>query len=149
MEFTTEHRQFRKLVRSFVENEINPHVEAWEAAGMMPLHDIFKQMAELGFIGLEYDPTTAAKAPTTSSPWSLAEEFGSADHGSIGMALGVQVDMATPSLHRFGSPEAEGAVPGTGARAATWWLPSPSPNPTPAPTSPPSAPGPNATATSG
>ena len=44
--WTDEHRQFRRVVREFVDQEINPHVDAWEEAGMMPLHDIFKQMGE-------------------------------------------------------------------------------------------------------
>ncbi len=35
--FTAEHHQFRKVVAAFVENEINPHVDEWEGAGMMPL----------------------------------------------------------------------------------------------------------------
>ena len=37
--FTPEHHAFRRLVREFVEQEINPHVEQWEADGMMPLHE--------------------------------------------------------------------------------------------------------------
>ena len=55
MPFTQDHHDFRKVVRQFVENEINPHVEAWEQEGMMPLHEIFSQMAQLGLLGLEYD----------------------------------------------------------------------------------------------
>ncbi|NBR91565.1 MAG: hypothetical protein EBS68_17010, partial [Rhodobacteraceae bacterium] len=35
---TDEHKAFRETVRRFVETEINPHVEAWDAAGEMPLH---------------------------------------------------------------------------------------------------------------
>ena len=105
MPFTEEHDHFRRVVRSFVTQEINPHVEAWEATGMMPLHDLFKQMADLGFLGLEYDPEFGGQGADHFFTVVLAEEFGRADHGSIGMALGVQVDMATPSLHRFGSPE--------------------------------------------
>jgi len=105
MAFTEEHDHFRRVVRSFVEQEINPNIEGWEAAGMMPLHDLFKQMADLGFLGLEYDTEFGGQGADHLFTVVLAEEFGRADHGSIGMALGVQVDMATPSLHRFGSPE--------------------------------------------
>jgi citronellyl-CoA dehydrogenase len=105
MPFTDEHEHFRMVVRRFVENEINPHVEEWEAAGMMPLHGIFSQMAALGMLGLEYDPEVGGQGADHFFTVVLAEEFGRADHGSIGMALGVQVDMATPSLHQFGSPE--------------------------------------------
>jgi citronellyl-CoA dehydrogenase len=72
---------------------------------MMPLHDLFAKMGELGFLGLEYDPEYGGQAADHGFTVVLAEEFGRADHGSIGMAVGVQADMATPSLHRFGSSE--------------------------------------------
>ncbi len=105
MQFTSEHRQFRKLVRSFIENEIDPHVDKWEQEGMMPLHDIFSHMAEIGLMGLEYDPAYGGQGADHSFSVIAAEEFGRAAHGSIGMAAGVQVGMATPSLHEFGSEE--------------------------------------------
>ncbi len=105
MPFTDEHHDFRRLVRSFVVQEIDPHVEEWEAKGMMPLHDVFSQMAELGMIGLEYDPEYGGQGADHLFTVILAEEFGRAAGGSIGMALGVQADMATPSLHEFGSEE--------------------------------------------
>jgi len=105
MAFTEEHEHFRQVVRRFVAAEINPHVEAWESAEMMPLHDIFQQMAAFGMLGLEYDPAYGGQGADHFFTVVLAEEFGRADNGSIGMALGVQVDMATPSLHQFGTPE--------------------------------------------
>jgi citronellyl-CoA dehydrogenase len=103
MMFTTEHEEFRRVVRRFVEEEINPHVESWEEEGMMPLHDIFGKMGGLGFLGLEYDAEFGGQGADHLFTVVLAEEFGRANHGSIGMALGVQVDMATPSLHNFGT----------------------------------------------
>ena len=105
MPFTDEHRMFRQMVRRFVEDEINPCVDGWEEAGEMPLHQIFGRMAELGLLGLEYDPAYGGQGADHLFTVVLAEEFGRADHGSIGMALGVQVDMATPSLHQHGSEE--------------------------------------------
>ena len=105
MPFTVEHQHFRQVVRRFVENEINPHVDEWEAAEAMPLHAVFRQMAELGMLGLEYDPEYGGQGADHLFTVVLAEEFGRAHAGSIGMALGVQVDMATPSLHRFGTEE--------------------------------------------
>lgn len=103
--FGEEHRQFRKVVREFVSNEINPHVDRWEEEGMMPLHEVFGKMGGLGMLGLEYDPEFGGGGADHLFTVVLAEEFGLADHGSIGMALGVQTDMATPSLHRFGTEE--------------------------------------------
>ena len=44
MKFTQEHEMFRQMVRRFVEEEINPHVEEWEEAGIFPAHDLFKKM---------------------------------------------------------------------------------------------------------
>ncbi|MCQ3804641.1 MAG: acyl-CoA dehydrogenase family protein [bacterium] len=105
MMFSEEHRMFRQVVRRFVEEEINPQVEQWEEVGEMPLHELFGQMAELGFLGLEYDPAYGGQGADHLFTVVLAEEFGRADHGSIGMALGVQVDMATPSLHQHGSED--------------------------------------------
>ena len=56
MPFTEEHHHFRRVVREFVEQEINHNVDKWEADEMMPLHDVFATMASLGFLGLEYEP---------------------------------------------------------------------------------------------
>lgn len=103
--FTAEHDQFRQVVREFVQREVNPHIPAWEDAGMMPLHDIFSKMAALGFLGLEYDPAYDGQGADHLFTLILSEELGRCDHGALPMALGVQVDMATPSLHQFGSHE--------------------------------------------
>jgi citronellyl-CoA dehydrogenase len=105
MQWTDEHRQFRKLVRDYVEAEINPRADEWEEAGMMPLHEIFSRMGELGFLGIEYDPRWGGMGEDHFFKVILAEELGRADLGAIGMAVGVQADMATYSLHRFGSDE--------------------------------------------
>ncbi len=105
MEFTPEHDAFRAMVRDYVEREINPRIPEWEAAEMMPLHDIFADMAKLGMLGLEYEPEFGGQGADHLFTLILAEEFGRCDHGSLPMALGVQVDMATPSLARFGTPE--------------------------------------------
>jgi citronellyl-CoA dehydrogenase len=102
---SAEHEQFRQVVRNFVRREVDPHVPAWEAAGMMPLHEVFGAMAALGLLGLEYDPDYGGQGGDHLFTQILAEELGRAEHGSLPMALGVQVAMATPSLHEFGTPE--------------------------------------------
>lgn len=105
MPLATEHHEFRRVVRDFVENEINPRVPVWEEKEWIPLHEVFSQMATLGMLGLEYDSVYGGQEADHLFTMILAEEFGRADHGSIGMALGVVTDMATPSLHRFGTHE--------------------------------------------
>ena len=105
MRETDEQRAFRTMVRDYVEREINPRIPEWEAAEMMPLHEVFADMAKLGMLGLEYEPEYGGQGADHMFTVILAEEFGRCDHGSLPMALGVQVDMATPSLARFGTHE--------------------------------------------
>lgn len=105
MDFTAEHDEFRAVVRSFVEQEVNPRIPEWEEAEMMPLRDIFSKMGSLGFLGLEYEPEFGGQGGDHLFTVILAEEFGRCDHGSLPMALGVQVDMATPSLAMYGTVE--------------------------------------------
>ncbi|MBW2513695.1 MAG: acyl-CoA dehydrogenase family protein, partial [Deltaproteobacteria bacterium] len=50
--FTKEHERVRLAVRDFVKKEINLHCDEWEAAGFSPLHDLFKKMGDLGFLGI-------------------------------------------------------------------------------------------------
>jgi citronellyl-CoA dehydrogenase len=102
---TPEHEQFRKVVRDLVENEINPYVDEWEAAGTFPAHDLFPKLAAIGALGLEYDPEYGGQGADHSFTVVLAEELGKADCAGVPMAIAVQVAMATPALARFGSHE--------------------------------------------
>jgi len=105
MQFTAEHDLFRKTVRDLVEREINPHIDEWEAAGIFPAHELFPKLAEVGLLGLEYDPAYGGQGADHSFTVIYGEEVGRAGCGGVPMAISVQTDMATPSLHRFGSPE--------------------------------------------
>jgi citronellyl-CoA dehydrogenase len=105
MKFADDHEAFRATVRRFVEERINPNADEWERAGMMPLHQIFKEMADLGMLGLEYDPKYGGQGADHSFTVVLSEEIGRCSFGGFGMAVGVQVAMATPSLHARGSDE--------------------------------------------
>jgi citronellyl-CoA dehydrogenase len=105
MRLTEDHRAFRDSVRRFVDTEVNPHVDAWEEAGRVPLHDLFPKAAALGLLGLEYDEAWGGEGADHSFQLVAAEEYGRMHAGGVGMALGVQAMMATPSLHRYGTPE--------------------------------------------
>ena len=103
--FTEEHEMFRKTVRNFVEKEINPHIDAWEEAGIAPLHEIFKKMGDLGLLGLDYAEEYGGAAADIWFSVILNEEFGRADAAGVPMAIGVQTGMATPALAKYGSHE--------------------------------------------
>ncbi len=105
MKLTAEHEQFRKAVRQVVENDINPHVDEWEAAGIFPAKQVFSKLAEIGALGLEYDPEFGGQGADHSYTLVLAEELGRIDCAGVPMAIAVQAGMATPSLAKYGSPE--------------------------------------------
>jgi len=103
--FTEEHLMFRKAVRAFVENEINPHVDEWEAAGTWPAHDVLKKMGDLGFLGLNYPEAVGGQAADIWFTVVLAEELGRADCAGVPMGITVHSDMCTPALAKYGSDE--------------------------------------------
>ncbi|MEC7948430.1 MAG: acyl-CoA dehydrogenase family protein [Myxococcota bacterium] len=105
MQFTEEHEALRKTVRQFVENEINPHVDDWEEAGVFPAHEVFKKAGDLGLLGISKPEEFGGLGLDYSYSVVAAEELGLIRCGGVPMALGVQTDMCTPALARFGSDE--------------------------------------------
>lgn len=101
--FTDEHEMFRKTVRSFIDKEINPYVDAWEEAGIAPLHDVFKKMGNIGLLGLGFDETYGGSNADIWFSVILHEEVGRAAAGGIAMAIAVHTDMATPALADHGT----------------------------------------------
>ena len=105
MQLTPEHRQIADTVERFIVNEVNPHVAAWEAAGEFPSHQVFKQLGDLGLLGLKYPEAFGGAGLDFSYSAVMAEALGVCACGGVPMAIGVQTDMATPALARFGSDE--------------------------------------------
>jgi citronellyl-CoA dehydrogenase len=103
LKFTTEHQQISDTVIKFVQKEINPHVAEWEAAQQFPSHDVFKKLGDLGLLGLKYPEEFGGAGLDFSYSMVMAEALGECNCGGVPMAIGVQTDMATPALARFGS----------------------------------------------
>jgi citronellyl-CoA dehydrogenase len=102
--FTPEHDELRASVRRFVETEIRPHVDEWEAAGRFP-DSLFRRCGELGFLGLHYPARWGGADGDLAAGIVFVEELARANCAGIAMALSVQTDMATPALARFGSDD--------------------------------------------
>ena len=66
---------------------------------------LFKKMGDLGFLGLTKPVEYGGQGLDYSYAVVMAEELGNIACGSVPMAIGVQTDMATPALARFGSDE--------------------------------------------
>ena len=64
-----------------------------------------QENGRLGFLGLTKPVEYGGQALDYSYAMVMAEELGNIECGSVPMAIGVQTDMATPALARFGSDE--------------------------------------------
>jgi citronellyl-CoA dehydrogenase len=99
---TPEHEAFRRTVRQFVEQEMRPRAREFDAQGRFD-KSLYKRMGELGFLGLRYDPRWGGAGLDWTFTAVLFEELARCDNAGVVMGISVQTDMATPSLHRFGS----------------------------------------------
>ena len=105
MLYTQEHRELQRSVKKFIETEINPHVDAWEDAEIFPAHELFKKMGDAGFLGINKPQAYGGMGLDYSFQLAFIEAMGDIRCGGVPMAVGVQTDMATPALARFGSDE--------------------------------------------
>jgi acyl-CoA dehydrogenase len=100
--FNEQHEMFRQAVRSFVQKEVEPHVNAWEEAGQIP-KSIWPRMGALGFLGVEYDEKYGGGGADFLTTAVLCEEAARSRCAAFAMALGVHTDMASPHLYWTGS----------------------------------------------
>ena len=105
MQYTHEHLEIQNTLKRFIDAEINPHVDAWEEAEMFPAHEVFKGLGKLGLLGLTKPEVYGGSGLDYSYAMAMAEGLGHIHCGGIPMAIGVQTDMCTPALARFGSDE--------------------------------------------
>lgn len=105
MHYTHEHLEIQKTMRRFIDEEINPHVDEWEEAQMFPAHEVFKKLGALGLLGLNKPEEYGGAGLDYSYAMAFAEVLGHVSCGGVPMAIGVQTDMCTPALARFGSDE--------------------------------------------
>jgi citronellyl-CoA dehydrogenase len=103
MIYTAEHLAMQRAVEQFVDKEINPHIDAWEEAGVFPAHEVFSKMGSLGFLGVCKPTAYGGMGLDYSYGIAVAEALGHIACVGVADAIGVQTDMATPALARFGS----------------------------------------------
>jgi len=105
MLITHEHEELRRTTRNFIEQEVNPFVDEWEAAGIFPAKELFRKMGNLGLLGITKPEAYGGINLDYSYEVVFAEEMGSALCGGVPMAVGVQTNMCTPALALHGSDE--------------------------------------------
>lgn len=103
MQWTHEHLEVRKTLKRYIDEKINPHVDEWEQEETFPAHQVFKGLGDLGLLGLTKPEAYGGAGLDYSYSLMMAETLGHIRCGGVPMAIGVQTDMCTPALARFGS----------------------------------------------
>jgi alkylation response protein AidB-like acyl-CoA dehydrogenase len=99
---TEEHEMLRRTVRAFVEKEVAPQVDAWEAAGRIP-RAFWRRLGELGLLGLEFPPEYGGAGGDFLSSVVLGEEMARCRSGGVAFSVLVHTDMSSPWLTRYGT----------------------------------------------
>lgn len=103
MIFGPDHKELIRSLSKFIDQEINPHVDDWENEGLFPAHTLFKKLGDHGFLGVCKPEEYGGMGLDYSYSLAVSETLGRVNCGAVPMAIGVQTDMATPALARFGS----------------------------------------------
>ena len=81
-----EHHALRASAASFVEREIRPHADEWEAAGEFPLK-LYRTAGDAGFLGMRYEERWGGSGLDFLATCVLCEELVKGD--SVGTAVGL------------------------------------------------------------
>ncbi len=103
MEYTAEHQSLYDTTRRYIEEQVNPHCVEWEKAGMWPAKQVLKGMGDLGLLGISKPESVGGLGLDYSYQMAFAEALGHCSVGAIPMAIGVQTDMCTPAIARYGN----------------------------------------------
>jgi citronellyl-CoA dehydrogenase len=102
--FTEEHEMIRRTVKRFCLEEIAPHAEEWDHAGIFP-RELFKKAADIGLFGIRIDPEWGGSGLDLWASAAYMEAMAYSDSGSINMALMVQSEITLPVLDELGTRE--------------------------------------------
>jgi citronellyl-CoA dehydrogenase len=103
MIYGEEHLEIQRTLRKIIDHDINPRVDAWEAEGLFPAHEVFKKLGSAGLLGVTKPTQFGGMGLDYTYGCAMAEALGHIDCGGVPMAIGVQTDMATPALAKHGS----------------------------------------------
>ncbi|MTA75114.1 MAG: acyl-CoA dehydrogenase, partial [Actinobacteria bacterium] len=94
--FEEEHEMFRKAFRTFLERELVPHREEWEAAGVID-REVFAKAGASGFLAMSV-PEKFGGAGVDDFRYNLiiAEEICAADVYPAGLGMTLHSDVCLP-----------------------------------------------------
>ena len=92
----------RTQVREYVEREVVPNIDAWEAEGAIP-RSLLDEMGKLGFFGLRIPEDHGGIGLGHVASVVFAEELGRSTSGGFAITVLVHTDLAAPYVTNFGS----------------------------------------------
>lgn len=102
-ELTKEQEMIRKMVRDFAERVIQPRAIEIDKEAKFPL-DIFKQMGELGMMGIPFPEEYGGSGGDTIAYALAVEEIGRVC-GSTGLSYAAAVSLGASPIYMFGTEE--------------------------------------------
>ena len=97
-------RMVREQVRRFVDEEIVPHGDAWEASGEIP-RELFRKLGALGFLGMRHPVEYGGGGMGAMASVVLGEELARSSYGGVASALTVHSDMSVSHIAHRGTHE--------------------------------------------
>jgi acyl-CoA dehydrogenase len=102
--FTEEHEELRASVRGFLDHELAPHAQQWEAERWFP-DEVFGKLAAQGLLGLKYPAELGGQGGDYLHEAVLVEELARIGSGGTAAGIGAHTNIATPPIWKFGTDE--------------------------------------------
>lgn len=102
---TPDHVALQDGLRRIIERDINPHIDEWEREQIFPAHQLFKQLGEAGYLGIDRPVEYGGMGLDFGYSMAFAEAVGEIPAFGLHLAIGIQAVMSTPALARYGSDE--------------------------------------------
>ncbi len=102
--FTEEHEMFRQSFRAFLEKEVRPNVDQWEADGRLP-RSIYKKFGEMGYLGLNRPEEYGGLGLDRWYTLIFDEELARMNSGGFGASIGAHSLLALTHLTYNGTEE--------------------------------------------
>ena len=101
--FTSEHVDFREMVKAFIAKEVTPYHEKWEADRMVS-RDVWLAAGRAGLLGIEIDEKYGGGGTDDYRYYLILDEE-MAKAGATGPGFAVHNDINGPYLQRLATPE--------------------------------------------
>ena len=102
--FTEEHDMLRQSIRRYVEAEITPNTEKWEADGRIP-RSVFKSLADMGALGVRVSEEGGGSGLDFTHTAVMVQELVRCGSIGVGVSVMAHCEFATKVIDRAGNQD--------------------------------------------